>query len=341
MCDSSAARAMGVVLLIGACSMERAPLLADVAGAGGSGAATGPISTRDVPAPVLAESDDWADDPTPMDPPGAHDPAAMSASECDATSDASNGGCAADAHCSDGSCVPDRPPGADCSHDGQCSTDHCDNGHCCSDGACCTAAAQCPGHDPDGTPTCLDPGSCSGERTEVVCGDDFRCETIVTPDESACEGEPRSCGRYASVVCPAQCPDACVDDAECAPETPCVDGVCCEADCAGTCETCNRAGECVPIAEGQDPADECGGLRCDDYYAGWFGTACLLRAPADATQVACDGAGACQRADAICPSRPPGAVVGACQQRDCAQPVPGTCTGMTPGVCFMNPSCQP
>jgi hypothetical protein len=40
----------------------------------------------------------------------------------------------------------------------------------------------------------------------------------------------------------------------------CVDGVCCESSCAGTCESCNlpgSVGKCAAIAAGQDPAKEC------------------------------------------------------------------------------------
>lgn len=47
----------------------------------------------------------------------------------------------------------------------------------------------------------------------------------------------------------------------------CVDGVCCESACNGTCESCNTSGhpgECEPIADGQDPAMECGGMPVPD-----------------------------------------------------------------------------
>lgn len=39
----------------------------------------------------------------------------------------------------------------------------------------------------------------------------------------------------------------------------CVDGVCCESACNGTCETCSgtNKGKCEPIAVGQDPDNEC------------------------------------------------------------------------------------
>ena len=52
---------------------------------------------------------------------------------------------------------------------------------------------------------------------------------------------------------------ACATAAECGTGQ-CVDGVCCESACGGACETCNapgQAGTCAPVAEGQDPANEC------------------------------------------------------------------------------------
>lgn len=64
----------------------------------------------------------------------------------------------------------------------------------------------------------------------------------------------------------------------------CVDGVCCNSACTGTCQTCaatgssGAAGTCSPVAAGQDPANE-----CDTDVA-----ACLAGT--------CDGAGACGKA---------------------------------------------
>lgn len=45
----------------------------------------------------------------------------------------------------------------------------------------------------------------------------------------------------------------------------CVDGVCCEVECGGLCETCNGsvAGTCEPFAELTDPENSCGGYYCD------------------------------------------------------------------------------
>jgi hypothetical protein len=52
----------------------------------------------------------------------------------------------------------------------------------------------------------------------------------------------------------------------------CVDEVCCDAGCAGTCEACTHAltgepnGRCSPLPAGEDPDHECGqGERCSGH----------------------------------------------------------------------------
>src|SRR5688572_26032504 len=88
-----------------------------------------------------------------------------------------------------------------------------------------------------------------------------------------------------------------LEQCECAPEQFCVDGVCCDTPCSGTCEACTAAlkgsgpdGVCGPIAAGADPQDECavqGEASC-----GFDGN--------------CDGAGACSRyaAGTLCREAP-------------------------------------
>jgi hypothetical protein len=51
---------------------------------------------------------------------------------------------------------------------------------------------------------------------------------------------------------------ACTTTAECGSSF-CVDGVCCESACSGTCESCALAekGKCLPVPDGQDPDKEC------------------------------------------------------------------------------------
>jgi hypothetical protein len=66
----------------------------------------------------------------------------------------------------------------------------------------------------------------------------------------------------------------CGDDAECQSAL-CVDGVCCESACDGTCETCDLAaaeGTCSPQAPGTDPDGECGEGLCSGAAACATGT---------------------------------------------------------------------
>jgi hypothetical protein len=85
------------------------------------------------------------------------------------------------------------------------------------------------------------------------------------------------CGSNAAHPCPkgyycASATHTCYRNGSIAPGTPCtgpsacpgghcVDGVCCNNDCSGTCERCDlpgSVGTCSPIAMGSDPDQECG-----------------------------------------------------------------------------------
>jgi hypothetical protein len=95
----------------------------------------------------------------------------------------------------------------------------------------------------------------------------------------------------------------------------CVDGVCCESACAGTCEACNlpgKAGTCSPIASGIDPDKECLGKdaacggSCNGARACAFpGATTTCKPPncsgASLTTSTCDGSGGCVTKTAACP----------------------------------------
>lgn len=98
----------------------------------------------------------------------------------------------------------------------------------------------------DGTPDRVDADHCddderNGDETDLDCGGS--CPPCAIG---------RSCGR----------PQDCSSDA-------CVDGVCCESACTGTCQACSEEkteqpdGVCWAVAPGSDPDDECsGGYNC-------------------------------------------------------------------------------
>ena len=94
----------------------------------------------------------------------------------------------------------------------------------------------------------------------------------------------------------------------------CVDGVCCEAACDGTCRTCNapgKPGTCVLAEKGLDPRQQCGGSdatcggSCDGQGACSFtrtGTSCG-KATCSAGQLSigkCDGQGGCKTETQAC-----------------------------------------
>lgn len=167
--------------------------------------------------------------------------------------------------CTNGTCVPTPvSDGADC---GLCQV--------CTGGACAPASNGTP--DPECSPgdTCNDQGICKcddlvmdGSETDVDCGG------------GACAG--CDLGKQCGI-------DTDCDSGHCA------DGRCCNENCQGTCEACTAAGTCGPIAQGQDPIEEC-----------------------DATDV-CNGVGQCECSDGVLTSGE--------DATDCGGPNCATCPG--------------
>ena len=149
----------------------------------------------------------------------------------------------------------------------------------CVDGVCCASAA-CSG-------TCQ---SCA------VAGHEGTCTAVTGGTEvtGSCPGQ--ACASSGS--CSAKNGTACSSASACASGY-CVDGVCCESKCDGTCVSCNqtgRPGKCSAYAAGSDPQNECvfglgachaacnGAGYCDFPKAGTLcGTNCQV----------CDGDGMC------------------------------------------------
>jgi Kelch motif len=134
----------------------------------------------------------------------------------------------------------------------------CVSGHL-ADGVCCNADCAGPCH------WCNDPiklGTC-----QLVTG--------ATPNKNGCENRVEcsagSCAEHCSASSPCEAGyfcssdgkcqiskkigDRCSADGQCA-GMPCVDGVCCESACSGSCEACNQTdlpGLCRPLPEGEAP----------------------------------------------------------------------------------------
>ncbi|MEZ4314092.1 MAG: hypothetical protein R3F14_39230, partial [Polyangiaceae bacterium] len=149
--------------------------------------------------------------------------------------------CLAPATCTGGVCL--APDGQACTQGANCASGFCADGVCC-DAACtgicqaCTAAKT--GTGPDGT-----------------CGDVL---TGTDPDNE-CSGL-LNCGSGACQIANGQ---PCTEGSQCVSGN-CVDDVCCNGPCTGTCQACTAAkkgsgsnGTCGPIAANSDPDDECTG----------------------------------------------------------------------------------
>jgi MYXO-CTERM domain-containing protein len=154
-----------------------------------------------------------------------------------------------------------------------CVSGNCVDGVCCESASCTGPCQSCNVSGKAGTCVAAAagtevPGSCSAGQ--------------------ACDG---------SGVCKTKNGTACTSDSACA-SGHCVDGVCCNSDCKGTCLSCNqtgRAGLCSPYVAGADPEGECtkGGGPCGSSCNGAgacafpsFGSTC-------GDCMICDGNGTC------------------------------------------------
>jgi hypothetical protein len=170
-----------------------------------------------------------------------------------------------------------------CGNDGTCdgfgachkvATNHqCASASCI--GGAFTAASNCNGK---GACTTVTPQNCGAFQCSVTDG----CKTTCTSQadcgsQSYCNNSTGSCLPKISTG------GACTPSTGCASGY-CVDGVCCESACSGTCQACSMTktgasdGLCRPVKKGTDPDDEC---------AVDTSNACGL----DGT---CDGVGACR-----------------------------------------------
>src|SRR5438552_2118394 len=212
--------------------------------------------------------------------------------------------------------------GRPCTVDSQCASTHFVYVVCC-DTACTAPCHGCSAAKTGGTN-----GTCAPDTAGTACDDDQFCTTTDTCDGSGnCVGSGNPCPLSGQSVDCSQCLEAtdacgtlgeglpcgeangqtCAGASQCT-STHCVDGVCCDMACDGTCEACSAVktggtdGTCAPIPEGMDPDGECPdqgpcGLdgSCDGSGACQFyasGTACDDHMFCNGTDT-CDGVGNC------------------------------------------------
>jgi len=141
-----------------------------------------------------------------------------------------------------------QPTGTACAVDAGCASGHCVDGVCC---------------ETDCTSSCM---ACSAIKKGS--GVDGACEPIAAetnPDQEC--GSGGRCG--GNGTCRYYNGFPCSSTAQCFSNY-CVDGVCCGNVCTGTCYACTAAkkgqgvnGSCGPIANTQDPDNECNPGQCN------------------------------------------------------------------------------
>ncbi|HVY30580.1 MAG TPA: Dickkopf N-terminal cysteine-rich domain-containing protein [Polyangiaceae bacterium] len=135
------------------------------------------------------------------------------------------------------------------------------NGTVCQAASCATATSRNVPDTCNGTGTCTDQGTqncatgyaCVAGACQTSCTDDTQCASAYY-----CDTVAKQC------VADKTQGQACPRDAACTGNANCVDGVCCDSACTGTCRSClkNRTGlatdgTCGNILDDTDPENEC------------------------------------------------------------------------------------
>jgi len=240
--------------------------------------------------------------------------------------------------------------------------DACTNGYClsnlfCVDGFCCDtpcAAGSCdrcdvkgkegtcsvaPAGNPGASPACTLPFACDGlnKACPTSCASDAACApSFYCAPNGACvarKAQAATCNMQTDCKTP---PCRVCDS------NSCVDGLCCDTACSGTCESCVAAlkqsglddGACGPIKDGSDPREGCAPSTqlCGADGACNGAGACRLFTPAGracGSGLVCDGAGSC--------APPAGAT---CDGDHIATSAEGAIQDCSPYKCESNGACK-
>jgi hypothetical protein len=206
--------------------------------------------------------------------------------------------------------------GATCAFGFECGSGFCVDQVCCNTactGACTGCSAAVKGAGIDGQcgplPSNTDPKSTCTDDGSPACANNGLCDGAG------------ACAKYPiSTAC---APQICTKAADCTTGF-CVDGICCDKACTGTCEACTALkkgsgvdGVCGNVAAGTDPRDRCTvdpGFPANCHADGLCDGAGACRTFAPAATVcgtptcaagvqktpACDGAGVCNLGSASC-----------------------------------------
>ncbi len=169
-----------------------------------------------------------------------------------------------------GECLLDD--GDVCTLDAQCASDHCIKGRCCAtdcnncqrcevDGTACVDLAYQQAQNCSGNFWCMyplnPPGITCGTKTNTPCASNSECPS----DTHFCDNNPVQ--RRCQVLLPSGSDCSSEGNIMCESEI-CVDGVCCDSQCDGICDTC-ATGQCVG-ADG--PTAGCDGTNNEVCKAG-------------------------------------------------------------------------
>ncbi len=241
--------------------------------------------------------------------------------------------CVATAYCDGGGvCAAKKMPGVTCAAMNECLMGVCD----ATDSVCCNM--MCSGT----CQSCKLAGS-AGTCTPVAQGQDPDSECAGT---DVCDG---------GMGCVKVNGETCAMGAQCLSGN-CVDGVCCNLGCGGTCQACDLAGSvgtCTNVPSNADPANECaagdcnGGGACEKTNGDGCGNAAECASGFCADGVCCDTAcnGTCVACNVAgnggtCTNVPVGTdPVGECggNTPDCSGQ--GTCGLPTAAACTNNNQC--
>lgn len=206
--------------------------------------------------------------------------------------------------------TPSNPPTAINSSCSVGMNNACDGAGNCkkSNGITCAAGSECV------STRCVDTVCCNNACTTLceacnVTGSLGTCTAVPKgQDDGTCTGTTQSCNT--SNDCDDENGVACSANSACL-SNQCVDGVCCNSGCSGTCRACNVAGmlgACTNIPVNTDPANECtmqamstcgdtgmcdGSGACQKYASG---TVCAAQSCTGSTQTnedQCNGSGTC------------------------------------------------
>ncbi|HRI70323.1 MAG TPA: VCBS repeat-containing protein, partial [Polyangium sp.] len=204
--------------------------------------------------------------------------------------------------------------GSACTANADCSSGFCVDGYCC-DSACTGTCKACS-------------ATKKGSGSDGMCGD---IAATTDPDNECASGDCNGSGACGTATGTNPNGAACSLGNTCLSGY-CVDGVCCDFSCTGSCQACTAAkkgsgfdGVCGNIAATTDPDNECGFGSCNG--TGGCETAIRL-----GNGTACSSAGQCSSGycvDGVCCND---SCVGSCLA--CNVPTAmGTCTTQCASVC--------